>query len=385
MTSPAAPPEALTLRAPGWLGWLQGWSGRLLADPRFQRWAAAFPLTRPIARRRARQLFDLCAGFVYAQVLYACVQGRLFEMLRPGPLSLDALALRLDLPQDRAALLCEAAVSLRLLARRGAWGYALGPQGAALLGNPGLAEMIRHHHLLYADLRDPLALLRGAAGPRALAVYWPYATAAQPAALEESEVAAYSDLMAASQPLVAGAVLDAYRLDRHRCLLDVGGGDGGFLIAAAARAPGLRLHLFDLPAVAARAGRRFAAAGLAARAVVSGGDFRTDPLPAGADVASLVRVLHDHDDATALVLLGAIRAALPRGGRMLLAEPMAGTRGAEPMGAAYFGFYLAAMGSGRPRTPQACMALLTAAGFARCRLLPTAMPLLVRVILAEAP
>ena len=28
------------------------WRNRLLADPGFQRWAASFPLTRPIARRR---------------------------------------------------------------------------------------------------------------------------------------------------------------------------------------------------------------------------------------------------------------------------------------------------------------------------------------------
>ena len=61
--------------------------------------------------------------------------------------------------------------------------------------------------------------------------------------------------MAASQPLVAADVLAAYRLDRHRCLLDLGGGDGTFLVAAAAAAPGLKLMLFDLPAVAERARR----------------------------------------------------------------------------------------------------------------------------------
>ena len=46
----------------------------LLSSRRFQRFAAAFPLTRPIARRRAAALFDLCAGFVYSQVLVACVR-----------------------------------------------------------------------------------------------------------------------------------------------------------------------------------------------------------------------------------------------------------------------------------------------------------------------
>ncbi|MGZ6036711.1 MAG: hypothetical protein ACXWLG_14775, partial [Myxococcaceae bacterium] len=44
---------------------------RILSSPRFQRWAAEFPLFRWIARRRTLALFDLCAGFVYSQVLQA--------------------------------------------------------------------------------------------------------------------------------------------------------------------------------------------------------------------------------------------------------------------------------------------------------------------------
>ena len=65
---------------------------RLLASRRFQRWAAAFPLTRPIARRRARALFDLCAGFVYSQVLFACVRLKLFDALAAGPLAVAGTA-----------------------------------------------------------------------------------------------------------------------------------------------------------------------------------------------------------------------------------------------------------------------------------------------------
>ena len=71
-------------------------------------------------------------------------------------------------------------------------------------------------------------------------------------------------------------------------------------------------------------------------------------MPQGADIVSLIRVIHDHDDAAALTILRAARQALPPGGTLLLAEPMADTRGAEPVGA-YFNFYLLAMGSGRPR------------------------------------
>ena len=67
---------------------------RFLASPRFQRWASSFPLTRPIARRRARALFDLCAGFVYSQVLQACVRLRLFDALNRRPADCRGTELR---------------------------------------------------------------------------------------------------------------------------------------------------------------------------------------------------------------------------------------------------------------------------------------------------
>ena len=88
---------------------------RLLANPGFQRWAAGFPLTRPVARRRARALFDLCAGFVYSQVLQACVQLRLFDVLLDGRGRLIRLAPALALAPADAARLLEAAAALRLV------------------------------------------------------------------------------------------------------------------------------------------------------------------------------------------------------------------------------------------------------------------------------
>jgi demethylspheroidene O-methyltransferase len=114
-----------------------------------------------------------------------------------------------------------------------------------------------------------------------------------------------------------------------------------------------------------------------------GGDFHVDPLPTGADVISLVRVIHDHEDAAALAILRAVRRALPPDGTLLLAEPMSGTAGAEPVGDAYFGFYLLAMGQGRPRTPAALGALVRSAGFQPPRLVPTHMPLQVRLLVAH--
>ena len=105
------------------------------------------------------------------------------------------------------------------------------------------------------------------------------------------------------------------------------------------------------------------------------GDFHRDALPSGADVVSLVRVLHDHNDAAALALLRSVRRALPDDGALLLAEPMAETPGAEPAGAAYFGFYLLAMGSGRPRRQAELTQLLQDSGFTDISPLRSARPM----------
>ncbi len=349
----------------------------LVSRPDFRRWAAKFPLTRFVARRRTSELFDLCAGFVYSQILSAALDLKLFDVLAEGPLNVADAARRLGLPEEGAQRLLDASVALRLVSRRGGERYGLGALGAALVNNPGLAAMIAHHRLLYADLAEPVAVLRGAGATR-LSDYWAYRQDAS-----ASDVSGYSALMAATQPMVADEILDAYPVGRHRCLMDVGGGDGAFLAAAAGRAPGLRLMLFDLPAVAARGALRFESLGLAARAQVAAGSFLTDALPHGADVISLVRVIHDHDDSEVRVLLRAVRAALPDDGVLLLGEPMAETQGAARMGDAYFGFYLLAMGSGRPRSAASLTALLQACGFGRVRRLATSTPLLVSVLVAE--
>lgn len=389
--APAAPVAPV---AASWYDW-RAWRDRLLISPRFRAAAERWWPARWVARRRAAQLFDLCAGFVYSQLLLAALRCGLFERLAAGgPQTLAQLAPQLGLSEPAAERLLQGAVALRLLERRSAGRYGLGPLGAPLVGNTGLRAMVEHHSALYQDLSDPLALLRRPAGQgNALAAYWPYAGnyagnyagkyagSARPQAADAAQVAAYSQLMASSLPWVAAQLLQAYPVARHRRWLDVGGGEGALAQQLAQTAPQLQLTVFDLPAVAARAGERFAAAGLAARCSARGGSFFSDALPEGHDAISLVRVLHDHDDPAVLVLLRAARAALLPGGRLLVLEPL--RDGGAAMADAYFGLYLWAMGSGRARSATELTALLQQAGFQRVRQRSTAMPLLAGLLVAE--
>lgn len=377
-----------SLRAATWLERLSerwcNWRDRKVGSARFQHWAAGFVLTRPVARRRARELFDIVAGFVYSQVLLACVRLQVFELVAKGSLSRQELVARLDLPADSVHRLLDAALSLRLLETRSQGRIGLGPLGAPMVGNEALLAMVEHHATLYRDLADPVALLRAGGAGSELGRCFPYASAPRPGDLPARDVAAYSALMTASQPLVAEEILNAYDFSQHRCLLDVAGGEGRFLAAAAQRCPQLELMLFDLPAVAQSGQQRLHSQGFAARSRVVGGDFLCDTLPAGADVVTLIRVAHDHDDERVMHLLRSIRASLPPHGTLVLAEPMSGTTGAEPMGDAYFGFYLLAMGRGRPRRSDELTAMLQAAGFDRVRSLPSRLPLQVGLLVARA-
>lgn len=358
---------------------------KIFKSRRFQEGAASLPLVRRIAHRRAARLFDLTAGFVYSQVLYALVDLDLFRRLESGPAALADLAREAGLSESAMERLVKAAAALSLLSLRRGGRVALGPQGAALLGNPSVFDMVRHHRILFEDLADPVGMLRAPKGSTRLAAYWGYAGERDAGALPAERVGDYSALMAATQGFIADEILSAYDFRRHHAVLDVGGGTGAFLTAVARAAPKARLMLFDLPAVAEQARARFAEAGLSDRADAHGGNFKTGALPEGADLITMVRILHDHDDDVVTRLLALAFDALPAGGRLLVAEPMAGTKGADAMGDAYFGLYLWAMGSGAPRTEATLRSMIGAAGFRRVRPVKTRRPMLTRLIIAEKP
>lgn len=361
--------------------WRNGW----LSDPAFQRWSMRVPFLRGTARRHANAMFGVITGFVQTKTLTAAVDTGVIATLAVAPAPEERLAAQAGLELAAMQRLLAASASLDLVESLGDGRWTLGQRGAALASNKGALAMIEHHKLFYADLTDSVAMLKRGRGGGELAKFWSYAEAAgrgDPAAADDPGTRAYSELMAASQPMVAEQVLEAFDFGRAKTLLDIGGGHGAFLAEVAAKHPRLNLALFDLPPVAEAAKGVLAAKGLG-RVEVTGGSFRDDPLPSGADVISLVRILHDHDDGVVQALLTKVHAGLPPGGTLLIAEPMAGTPGAEAMGDAYFGLYLWAMGSGRPRTAEAYRTMLKAAGFARVVELRTGVPMVTRLLLAS--
>ncbi|MEC8468036.1 MAG: methyltransferase, partial [Pseudomonadota bacterium] len=313
------------------------WRNRMLRSKTFQKWAARLPIAQSIARTRATDLHHILAGFVYSQTLSAAYKLGILECLKDRIATLDEIARACELEPEAALTLIKAATAIDLLQEVDARTWTLGELGASIHGNPGVQSMLRHHDLLYRDMADPAHLLRAREGA-ALRGYWPYVDGDHN---DPVAAARYSELMADSQHLIANHILDAIKLKPGQRLLDIGGGTGTFARLASERFPEASTAVFDLPQVIAAISPRHRGA----MEVVSG-DMFEDPIPKTFDTISLVRILHDHDDAPVDRLLNRCFDALPNGGELIIAEPMAGTRNAEPIGHTYFGFYLWAMGSG---------------------------------------
>ncbi|RFO97012.1 hypothetical protein DIC66_11035 [Rhodoferax lacus] len=358
-----------------------------MAQPWLYRLALSNPLTRWFAQRRTRQIFDLMSGFVYSQVLLSCVRLKLFAQLQKAPATLEELASRCHMPEAALQRLLLSAVSLKLLERRSHQRYGLGPLGMPIAAHEGIRAMIEHNSLLYRDLAEPTTFLQDAWSGQ-MAAYWPYAHAATPQQAKEADAAhvdRYSALMAASQTFVLQEVLDTFPFGQYRCVLDVGAGKGRFMAELAGREKQLRLQLFDLPQVLALARHNHAALGLQAEVEYHPGSFFDDALPQGADLVTLIRVAHDHPDDQVRTIFQKIFDALPVGGTLLLAEPMAQEPLEAQAGDAYFHFYLLAMGAGRLRTPTELSRMLADTGFVHVELLPNAMPIHTRLLVARKP
>jgi len=324
------------------------------------------------------------AGFVHSQVVLACVRLQVFTIVQKAPATLEELAGRTQIPIASLQRLVQSAVALQLLQVRSAGRYALGPLGAPIAAHPGIQAMVEHNNLLYRDMLEPVDFLRDT-GRGHMAQYWPYAQtdATQDDTVQDTHAERYSQLMASSQNFVVEELLRSYAFGSHHHVLDVGAGKGQFVAALALRESHLTFSLFDLPSVLPVAQQHHAALGLGQRVAYAPGSFFDDVLPAGADLITLIRVAHDHPDAAVQTILRKVFDALPIGGTFLLAEPMAHHDPAQGASDAYFHFYLMAMGAGQLRTPEKLSGMLAEAGFSNIKLLPNAMPIHTRILIAR--
>ena len=189
--------------------------------------------------------------------------------------------------------------------------------------------------------------------------------------------------MGISQHIVAEETLNLVNLNPFKSLLDLGGGNGTFILEVRRRYPNLILNVFDLPSVIETAKSKISHLGDKSKIKLIPGNFIEDKLPDGNDIIFLNRVLYDHNDTNVELLIKKIYDALSPGGHLVISEPMAGNEKPTRSGDAYFGFYTLAMTSGKPRSKNQHFNILKKSGFMQLKFLQGANDFVTSVILAK--
>jgi hypothetical protein len=174
--------------------------------------------------------------------------------------------------------------------------------------------------------------------------------------------------MACFSELENAAIARSYSFPAGAQIVDVGGGQGGFLAEALKTDPSLRGVLYDLPEVVENP-RQLTAACLLERCETVGGDF-FEFLPPGADRYVFKRVLHDWDDETCVELLRRCRQALPETGRVLVIDAVI-PPGNDRHPAKIVDLIMLTALTGGERTETEFRALFAAGGFRLTRVIPT--------------
>jgi hypothetical protein len=192
-------------------------------------------------------------------------------------------------------------------------------------------------------------------------------------AAHPQDLACFSRAMGNMSALAAQGTVQHYDFSRARHIVDVGGADGGLLLAILDVNLHVRGTVFDRPHVVEAARQAIHAKGYQGRCEAVGGDFFRG-VPQSGDLYVLKFILIDWKDAEALRILQNCRTSITPNGTLLVIE-MTIPDDNHPSPAQLLDLNMLVMTGGQERTVSEYGALLAQAGFRLTRVIPTGSPL----------
>ena len=170
--------------------------------------------------------------------------------------------------------------------------------------------------------------------------------------------------------LLAPKIVQAVNPGPAHRLIDVGGGSGTYTIAFLQAYPEISATLFDLPEVVDMGRARITDAGLMDRVTIVAGNFYTDSLPAGHDLALVSAIIHMNSPEQNVDLYKKIFDALVPGGRIVVRDHVMKPDHTAPKSGALFAVnMLVGTPGGGTYTYDEIKTGLTASGFENIKLI----------------
>jgi SAM-dependent methyltransferase len=274
-----------------------------------------------------RSVLDAALAFQESRILLTAVELDLFTMLARKGWTGAALARGLKTDARATAMLLDALTAMGLLSKtRGA--YRTAADVAPLLdarGGRSCLPVARHFVNLWRTW-DGLTGIVHTGRPPTL----------RQGPRTGADLRSFIGAMAVIAAPQASRIVRAIRPGRARRLLDVGGGPGTYTAAFLKACPDLRATLFDLAPVVAIARTELRKAGLLGRVKLVPGNFMTDPLPGGQDLAYLSAIIHQMSLHECGRLYRKVHAALVPGGRLVIRDHVMDPTRIRPRAGAIF-------------------------------------------------
>lgn len=278
------------------------------------------PASGPASGLSPGPLLALSGSYWRACALHAGVVLDVFTPLAEAPATPQDLAPRLGCEPRALLMLLRALCAMGLLARSGA-AYAPTEQSRLFLVRTSpryVGHIIRHHHNLVDSFARMHESVRSGRANRS--------------GVGEGETAREDFLLGMFNLAMGIAPGLARQLDtlleraglpglagRTR-LLDLGGGPGTYAIQFCLAHPHIAGTIFDLPTTRPFAEATIQRFGVAGRVAFHPGDYTTDDLPGGFDLAWLSQILHGEAPDSAAEVVRRAAGALAPGGVLLVHE-----------------------------------------------------------------
>jgi precorrin-6B methylase 2 len=279
-------------------------------------------------RRTAQEILDLARLYQPACVLTAAAVLDVFSPLHAKPMTAEALAGKLGADPRATAILLDALVALKFLSKHGEE-YSVPEDVAGLLTEQSaenVLPMLRH----MAN-----AVRRWAELPKIVQT-GKCAEIAPSIRGADADIEAFiGGMNNISKPIAAG-VIDKIQPSKYSHILDIGGGPGTWTIAFLRAADEAKATLFDLHAVIPIARQQFAEARLTDRVNLVEGDYNTDALPEGADLAWLGAICHQNSRKQNRDLFIRTHTALSEGGVIVIRDVIMDPSHTSPTSGALF-------------------------------------------------
>jgi len=275
-------------------------------------------------QRKSEDVLHIARSFQPACVLTAAADLDVFSSLHEKPMTAQALAAKLQINSRATMILLDALTAMEFLVKDKDV-YSVPDEIVGLLTEASannILPMLRHTSNCLRRWAQLSATIRtGKPADCNLNIRG-----------QEANRVSFIGAMHNSSGPIAGH-LQPLKFDH---LLDIGGASGTWTIAFLQAVPEASATLFDMPPVIPMAEKRISEAGLCERVTLVGGDFYTDDLPAGADIAWLGAICHQSSREQNRELFAKVHKALKDNGTLIIRDVVMDPSHTSPVGGALF-------------------------------------------------